>query len=366
LLHDVVFCLREPERAMDQAVFSEEITDHYGRKTWLDICVGDILDCRGKEVDILVLSAFPDDYAKTEGSVIGKLLEIGVDVEQLARRKERDMRESWSCWVSREIEGASQPVRRILCFENGFDRHRGKHPGTGAPKAVQNPADLVGNVFRSAREFLLTEPQRKASIVRVPLLATGDQKHDRLDMLRAIVRQAFLHLQFCDSIERIQIFLRPSTEWLHRLLVEAGSVIHECRTEFPMVEQAGRYDYFISYRHVDSAIKDRLVQAIRNKHPGVNLFVDKEKLEPGSFWKAELLRAMSQSRQAVCLVTDSYPEAPECMDEFHMAFNFNSRHKGFLRPILSFRNRDISSLKGSMNRIHWDNRGFPPDFSGWT
>ena len=347
---------------MSQVVFSEHITDHYGRKTQLEICVGDILDCESKEVDFLVLSAFPDDYTKTEGSVIGKLSKIGVDVEQLARCKERDMRETWSCWVSREIEGASQPVRRIVCFENAFVR-RG---GFSASKAAQNPADLVGDVFRSLREFLLSEPGRKASIVRVPLLATGDQKHDRLDMLRAIVRQAFLHLQFCGSIERIQIFLRPNTKWLHPLLVEAGCVIHGCRTEFPAAEQSNLYEYFISYRHADGAIKDRLIAAIRNKHPGINLFVDKEKLEPGSFWKAELLRAMSQSRQVVCLVTDSYPEAPECMDEFHMAFNFNSRRKGFLRPILSFRDRDISSLTGSMTRIHWENRGFPPDFSNWV
>jgi hypothetical protein len=352
----------ELEQVMSQVVFSEHITDHYGRKTWLEICVGDIIDCESKEVDFLVLSAFPDDYAKTEGSVIGKLSQIGVDVEQLARRKERDMRETWSCWVSREIRVSSQPVRRIVCFENAFDRRR----GSSVPKGMQNPADLVGDVFRSLREFLLSEPQRKASIVRVPLLATGDQEHDRLDMLRAIVRQAFLHLQFSDSIERIQIFLWPYTKQLHRLLVEAGSVIHECRTEFPAVEQSNRYEYFISYRHVDSAIKDRLVEAIRSKNPGISLFVDKERLQPGSFWKAELLRAMSQSRQAVCIVTDSYPDAPECMDEFHMAFNFNSRRTGFLRPILSFRNRDISSLKGSMNRIHWDNRGFPPDFSDWN
>jgi hypothetical protein len=347
---------------MSQVVFSESIIDHYGQKNWLEICVGDILDCESMEVDVLVLSAFPDDYAKTEGSVIGKLSEIGVDVERLARCKERDMRKTWSCWVSREIRGASQPVRRIVCFENAFDR-RG---GSWAPNVAQNPAELVGDVFRSLREFLLSDPQRKANIVRVPLLATGDQKHDRLDMLRAIVRQAFLHLQFSGSIARIQIFLRPCTEWLNRLLVEAGCVIHECRTEFPAVEQSNRYEYFISYRHVDSAIKDQLVEAIRKKNPSVNLFVDKEKLEPGSFWKAELLRAMSQSRQAVCLVTDSYPEAPECMDEFHMAFNFNTRRRGFLRPILIFRKRYISSLKGSMNRIHWDNRGFPPNFSDWS
>ena len=353
---------REPEKMVNQVVFSEQISDHYGRKTWLDICVGDILDCQGEEVDFLVLSAFPDDYTKTEGSVVGKLSKIGIDVEQLAHCKERDMREGWSCWVSREIVGASQPVRRILCFEHAFNR-RG---GLRAQKVTQNPADLVGDVFRSLREFLLSEPQRKARIVRVPLLATGDQKHDRRDMLRAIVRQAFLHLQFCDSIERIQLYLRPQTQWLHPLLVEAGFMIQECRTEFPTAEQAARYDYFISYRHVDSALKDQLVEAIRNKRPSISLFVDKERLKPGSFWKAELLRAMSESRQAVCLVTDSYPEAPECMDEFHMAFNFNSRRKGFLRPLLSLRDRDISSLKGSMTRIHWDNRGFPPDFSDWS
>jgi len=346
---------------VSQVVYAEEITDHYGRKTWLEICVGDILQCEGEEVDFLVISAFPNDYAKTATSLIGKLSNIGIDVELLAKCKQLDMRDSWSCWISREIVGF-QPIRRIVCFENAFRQHEYAR----APANTKDPANLVGDVFRSVREFLLSELQHKTNIVRVPLLATGDQKHDQMKMLRAIVRQAFLHLQFCDSIERIQIFLRPNTDRLHNLLVETGSVIQECRTEFPEPEITSRYDYFISYRQVDSAFKDRLVEEIKNRHPKARLFVDKEGLVPGGFWKADLLRAMSQSQKAICLVTDTYPDSPECMDEFHMAFNFNMRKEGFLRPILSLHQRDIASLSGSMTRVHWDMRGFPPDFTGWT
>lgn len=347
---------------MSQVVFSQTITDHYGRSPKLEICIGDILDCQGETVDFLVMSAFPNDYAKTENSLVGRLSGIGVDVKQLSRNKGQDMRKRWLCWVSRELKDISQPIGRLVCFENDFDQlsHFPKQ------NARQSPADVVGNVFRSVREFLMSDLQCRARLVRVPQLATGDQGHDELEMLRAIVRQSFVHLQFCGNTDKIQIFLRPGTPLLQRLLVEAGLVIQECRSEFPLAKYDSQYDYFISYRHVDSDIKDLLVGSIRKKQPNVKLFIDSDNLEPGQFWKPALLRAMASSRQTICLVTDSYPDASECMDEFHMACNFNSQREGFLRPILSLCERDISSLSGSMSRIHWENRGFPPDFSGWA
>ena len=108
--------------------------------------------------------------------------------------------------------------------------------------------------------------------------------------------------------------------------------------------------------------KDELVDSIRRYHPSVRVFVDGEQLKAGSYWKAELLHAMASSRRAICLATDSYSLSPECMDEFHMAVNFNNKSGDFLIPLLSLRTASISDLPVSMTRIHWENVGVPPTF----
>jgi len=54
-------------------------------------------------VDVLVVSAFPDDYTSTPGSLIGSLAEKGVYLAELAEKKAVDLRENYACWLSEEI-----------------------------------------------------------------------------------------------------------------------------------------------------------------------------------------------------------------------------------------------------------------------
>lgn len=331
---------------MTEVVYTEKILDLYGNEKFLDICIGDILQADENPVDYLVLSSFPDDYTPTPNSLIGRLSTVGVNVADLARHKDRDWRSRWQCWVSGELSFRKKPLR-IVCFEHGLEKH---------------PAGIVGNVFRTIREYLMEAEERRAHCVRVPLLSTGDQGFDRLEMMSEILRQAYLHLFFVAPIERIQLFLGKGSTDLHRLLLNAGIVIQRCRTERLVTKRKPQFDYFISYRQADKSRMKRLLKYLKAKKPAVSIYVDVEQLQPGSYWKMSLVNAMAASRKVICLGTDTYFGSSECIDEFHMAMNFSSVRRGFLIPLLSSQQMTFSQLPLSMARVQWINVGDPPKF----
>ncbi|HEX8692276.1 MAG TPA: hypothetical protein VF746_07650 [Longimicrobium sp.] len=129
----------------------------------------------GEEVDLLVVSAFPDSYAPTPRSLIGALYRKGLSVARLALEKELDLRDELSCWISRDLtrEYPGFGFRRILCFEPLF---RGR------------PAE-VGDVFQSMMALaMLGDPPVRT--IAMPLLASGEQRADPLIMLAAIIDAA--------------------------------------------------------------------------------------------------------------------------------------------------------------------------------
>jgi hypothetical protein len=124
--------------------------------------------------DILVLSAFPNDYVPTSASLIGGLSRAGISVAQLAADKECDLRSACSFWLSRPIEGEHNHfnIGRIACFESGF---------------LGPPTEVVGDLFRGLFPFVSGDDD---VVVAMPLLATGDQQYLPEEMFDAIVNAA--------------------------------------------------------------------------------------------------------------------------------------------------------------------------------
>ena len=108
-----------------------------------------------------IFSLIVDSYSETPWSVIGALRrELGISVSELARDKEEDLRQIFSCWWSKELpQGVS--FRRILCFEGSYK--------TGA-----RPPSVIGEVFRC----LVSLSKKHAIKVMMPLVATGHQVVD--------------------------------------------------------------------------------------------------------------------------------------------------------------------------------------------
>lgn len=81
----------------------------------LEIQHGDILQCQ-EQFDVLVVSAFQDDYQPIAGTLIGGLKNIGIDVARLAENPEYDLRSNQPIWLSRQLP-EQLPFRRIACIE---------------------------------------------------------------------------------------------------------------------------------------------------------------------------------------------------------------------------------------------------------
>src|SRR5262245_27184732 len=97
---------------------------YQGNEKVVMLFVGDLTALPKHEaVDILIVSALPDDYSPTETSLSGALHRAGVSVAKLAEDKEVDLRRFSSCWLSRPIQRPKLHFQRILCFE---PRYHGK------------------------------------------------------------------------------------------------------------------------------------------------------------------------------------------------------------------------------------------------
>ncbi len=125
-------------------------------------------------VDLLAISAFEGDYAKTPTSVIGALARCGVDVAELATKPAYDFRTSpLACWVSTALAGptlapegagaASPRFGRVLCVESL------KH----APAQVERAVTSVFTVHAT-----LEGEGVAVRTLALPLLGAGDQGID--------------------------------------------------------------------------------------------------------------------------------------------------------------------------------------------
>jgi hypothetical protein len=333
------------------SVFEVKIIDSGGITRYLELCVGDIADTSSSgPVDLLAISAFHEDYWPVPNTVVRRLLDLGVDVAREAGRKARDWRQNWHCWISSELAVDTGGIRRLICFEHGQSQD-------GAVK-------VVGNVFRSVSEFVLERAAPPMDIFRLPLLSAGSQGADKVEMMTALIRQAYTHLKMGLPVKRVQLVLFDRELMLHTLLATAGAAMESCAPQWHQASLAGHqglaFDYFLSYRRPDRPMIESLVSSLSRRKPGLKLFIDQNNIKPGDFWKPEIVHAMSNSRQVVCLITDSYPDSPECMDEFHSALCHGLSRKGFVLPLLSLSAKSIDELPSTVRQINGIDARCPP------
>jgi hypothetical protein len=270
--------------------------------------------------DILVVSAFPDDYAPTSHSLIGALARAGTSVAELAREKDVDLREYSSCWLSKPLP-AGAAAGRILCFEPA---HRGRAP------------ELAGDVFRSIFPFTAMGPRSERMRIAMPLLASGDQGEPRETMLSALVGAALEWLAAGLPVAAIRIVIRPGEPVaglaeVFRLAKESSQAV---LCEESLAAGYSPYDLFLSYSHQNVAEADFLVRALQERRPELRVFLDRLELNPGAAWQQHIFDALEDCRKVICLFSPDYLGSPVCIEEYHIA---RLRHResagGVLLPI---------------------------------
>src|SRR5258708_4241477 len=143
--------------------------------------------------DILVVSAFPDDYTPLPGSLMCALYEKGIDVGELAKDKAVNLVQELGCWLSKPLSGAQQDqfnFKQILCFEPSRQ--------AGAPETV------VGNIFRCINNFVFGDEN---NVIAMPVLASGKQRVPIEKMLPAMLEACIFWLGSGVPLDCIKLML---------------------------------------------------------------------------------------------------------------------------------------------------------------
>ena len=283
----------------------------------ISLYLGDLTSMPPREaVDLLLISAFPNDYSPTPSSLIGALDRIGVSVDELSRCKELDLRQPFSAWISVDIS-TSHPhagFSRILCFETIGDK---------------SPPEAVGDVFRAILPFTLGDHPIRT--LAMPVLVSGDQAYSTEVMFTAMFEAAHHWLAAGIPLDEIKIVVRelPVAERLCGLLAKLSEQ-RASRSRSQAITDG--YHFFISYAHKDAAEVDVLLDSLKVRNPALRVFRDKLKLDVGQSWQAEIDEAIANCQRVVVVYSPAYLKSKVCLEEFNMA---RLRHRESERPVLT-------------------------------
>lgn len=265
-------------------------------------------------VDVLIISAFRDDYTCTPRSLIGALGLKNVSVADLAVDKEIDLRANFSCWLSKEIK--NQNFRRILCFE---------------PKQSRMAVDVIGDVFQSLMPFVFSNPPIKS--IAMPLLASGEQQVAIDVMLKPLVTASANWMMLGLPVSNIKIVERDE-EKINNLLQCFIELKHKFEHQNINKNKVFKYDVFISYSHQN---KDDIIfveKELKRLKPDLRVFLDLRDLNSGAAWQQELYEALDDCKRVITFLSNPYLESKICKEEYNIAmFRHRDSEQAILLPI---------------------------------
>lgn len=291
---------------------------HGGENRSVNFCIGDLSSLPEENaVDALVVSAFPDDYAPTSGSVIGALhYNRGISVVSLAENKAVDLRQFSSCWLSQVIDNPGAHFRRILCFEPAV---RGK------------ATEVVGDIFRSIIPFTTGDPP--ITSIAMPLVATGIQREEPLLMLDALVDAAVHWLTVGVPLDRIDIVADASAD--REALAAGFASIKQALAEPELAPPTYEFDAFISYSWENKNAVDLLVNELLTAAPQSRVFLDRLELKPGAAWQQHIFDSLESSRKVICVYSPAYLKSKICQEEYNIALiRHREADEAVLLPVL--------------------------------
>jgi hypothetical protein len=239
--------------------------------------------------DILVVSAFPNDYTPSNTSLIGSLERRGLSIGQLAAAKAFDLRDTCAFWLSNPISGPSAEMNivRIACFE----------PGVLGP-----PPTVVGDLFRGLFPFL---DDRKNQVVAMPVLAIGDQGYPPEIMLRSILDAAAHWLARGLAISELKIVERNSIR-----ASSLAAVMSDFNSKLDVQQlkpsESKAFDVFLSFSTEDSNAADIARTELARKFAAEKIFDFRLQIDGGKSWQEEIDRAISSSKSIVAILSPSY------------------------------------------------------------
>jgi hypothetical protein len=298
-------------------------------------------------VDLLVVSAFPNNYQPRPETLIGALQQNGLSVAELAADKDQDLRKLSGFWLSKPL-GERYPgmhIGRLACFE---------------PLVLGQPPQVVGELFRGLFPFL---DQERDAVVAMPLLGAGNQRWPPGAIFQPLVEAAYHWLQRGMPIAELRIveiqaqralaIAEQLAEFEQALFAGAAAVprstppaapehspdvwpagpppLTELPAELPdlapptPVPVGARYDVFLSYAEEDQDAAQRLAGALQSELGGIRVFDYRLSIDVGKSWQQEIDDAIEDCKKIVALLSADYFASPECQEELMIARLRNKR-----------------------------------------
>lgn len=284
----------------------DSIGVHGGEDKRIELYQGDLTELSADEAfDLLVVSAFPDDYIPTHGSLIGALDRKGLSLASLARAKEIDLRATFSCWLSTEISHQKSGLRfrRILCFE---------------PLVRGQPPEVVADIFRALAPILAERQDLK--VVALPVVAAGDQGYSVSEMLTPLLDAALHWLENGLPLDRVKIVAHTADH-----AREAIAIFTKCKAQYLKSDKTSRaheldYDVFFSYSRANALESQAMEQALRQSRLGVKIFIDRREIDIGQAWQPEIFESLDRCRKVVAMLSPDYLDSKVCKEEFNIAW----------------------------------------------
>lgn len=272
----------------------------------IELHQGDLTELRPDEaVDILVVSAFPNDYLPTDTSLIGALHRKGLSIASLAQCKDKDLRQDFSCWLSHEINMSNQGLRfkRILCFE---------------PMIRGEPPELVGDIYRALTPIL--GEISDISSVAMPIVAAGNQGFSISTMLVPLLEASIQWMEKGLPLNCIKIIAYSEEQG-----IQAFNVFSERKTRYqqaePTIIQAKiEYDVFISYARENNKETALFEKELIRSNPNIRIFLDRKEIDIGAPWQLQLFESLDKCRKVVVFFSPDYLESKACKEEFNIAW----------------------------------------------
>ncbi|ATE61541.1 hypothetical protein CCZ27_17665 [Thauera sinica] len=261
--------------------------------------------------DVLVVSAFPDDYFPTRTSLIGALFNKGLSVKELAAGKDLDLRTAFSCWLSKDLGAAREIFHfdRILCFE---------------PLVRGEPPAVVGDIFRALTPILAEHADFRS--VAMPLVAAGNQGYAAADMLDPLLDAAIHWLERGLPLDVLKIVTLTEQQ-----TNEARALFLQRAAQYAASDSAATvpgktFDVFISYAHENADDIEIFEQALLRANPLLRIFLDRKTLDVGCAWQPEIFESLDRCRKVVAMFSPDYLASKVCKEEFNIAWVRGREH----------------------------------------
>ena len=330
---------------------SKTITTIYGDKT-ISVHAVDIADL-DTMVDVMAVSAFYREYEPTYHTLMEALFLKNIDVAGLSVEPEIDLRELCNIWLSKEIENADLPVRRVGCIElSPYSRER-----SAWKDKEQQIISSIRAYFRMLDIASLSGIP--VETISLPILGGGSQKISMDLVSTPILNECIRFLKSNEMIKHIMIITRDQRQAFHfAMLLEKSYTVkkEQIRRNVEPCIDGNEPLAFISYSSKDRNLADNLCSKLEAE--GIRCWYAPRNVVSEDYATA-IANAVTRCTHFLIIISQNSLQSEHVLNEINLAFRELKRGIRLL-PIRIDAEELGPAFLYYLSRQHWMDARIPP------